>query len=151
MADSPVPSPNSNTDSPTLSDISTDLRVLTSTTVPKSDLETLSADIHAPICSEVATEDRDGVPGESHTGPGNINSVHPNTPGDLMRQGNMLLALRRQTEDLDIRSHRSNIRVRGLPELQSLENITSILEILGTDAPTCLEFDRTHWMTQPRL
>ncbi|CAH2311275.1 Hypothetical predicted protein [Pelobates cultripes] len=45
----------------------------------------------------------------------------------LTRQGNMLLALRRQVEDLDNRSRRSNIRVRGVPERERTENVEEMM------------------------
>ncbi|CAH2250464.1 Hypothetical predicted protein [Pelobates cultripes] len=55
MANSPAPSPNSETGRPTLSDISSNLRALPTNMVTKLDQHTLSADIHAAIRTEVAT------------------------------------------------------------------------------------------------
>ncbi|CAH2325219.1 Hypothetical predicted protein [Pelobates cultripes] len=54
------------------------------------------------------------------------------------RQGNLLLTLRRQVEELENRSRRQNIRIRGLPA-QAL-----FRHILGRECPADIQFDRIH-------
>ncbi|CAH2285594.1 Hypothetical predicted protein [Pelobates cultripes] len=66
----------------------------------------------------------------------------------VTRQGNLLLTIRRQVEDLENRSRRSNIRVRGLPETDA-SPLTSTLEalfqhILGAEAPDAIRFVRAY-------
>ncbi|CAH2295689.1 Hypothetical predicted protein [Pelobates cultripes] len=72
----------------------------------------------------------------------------------VTRQGNMLLALRRQTEDLDNRGRWSNIRIRGLPEPPAKGDVEAtltdlFLDILGPDMPDTLTFDRVHRANRP--
>ncbi|CAH2249148.1 Hypothetical predicted protein, partial [Pelobates cultripes] len=64
------------------------------------------------------------------------------------RQGNILLDLRRQIEDLDNRGWRNNIRVRGLPEAEGespQEMLTGLFtHILGDNAPSDFGIKRAH-------
>ncbi|CAH2220506.1 Hypothetical predicted protein [Pelobates cultripes] len=69
---------------------------------------------------------------------------HQATEMAVTRQGNLLLTKRRQVEDLENRSRRSNILVRGLPETDAAP-LTSTLEalfqhILGAEAPDAIRF-----------
>ncbi|CAH2312711.1 Hypothetical predicted protein [Pelobates cultripes] len=64
------------------------------------------------------------------------------------RQGNIILDLRRQVEDLDNRGRRSNIRVRGIPESDD-EAPRELLEglfaqILGDEATPDFGLERAH-------
>ncbi|CAH2306707.1 Hypothetical predicted protein [Pelobates cultripes] len=144
-----------------LNDISADIRALASQMVTKNDLQTLSDDLHAAIRFEVAA-----LRSEIKAHGGRLQTLEEtvretaeragtNTTATT-RQGYMLLALRRQTEDLDNRSSRSNISVRGLPEPSTEEDVEATLkalfrEILGADMPDTLTFDRAHRANRPRL
>ncbi|CAH2330840.1 Hypothetical predicted protein [Pelobates cultripes] len=69
-------------------------------------------------------------------------------------QGNMLLTLRRQVEDLENRSRHQNIRVRGLPEHDTTPVVTTLealfQQILGPTAPAEMKFDWAHGPNSPR-
>ncbi|CAH2329759.1 Hypothetical predicted protein [Pelobates cultripes] len=73
---------------------------------------------------------------------------HRATEVAVTRQGNMLLTMRRQVEDLENRSRRNNIRVRSLPEsgTESLHaTLTDLFrQLLGVQAPDTIHFDRAH-------
>ncbi|CAH2292794.1 Hypothetical predicted protein [Pelobates cultripes] len=73
---------------------------------------------------------------------------HRATEVAVTRQGNMLLTLRRQVEDLENRSRRNNIRVRGLPEKEDepLPDTLSMLftQLLGAAPPATITIDRAH-------
>ncbi|CAH2285575.1 Hypothetical predicted protein [Pelobates cultripes] len=161
MADSPHHVLPPETAGPTLTDISADIRALAAQMVTKTDLQTLSDDLHAAIRLEVTA-----LRAEMTTHNGRLQTLEGNmqetmgrtgtTTTAVTRQGNMLLALRRQTEDLDNRGRRSNIRVRGLPEPQADEDIEATLKalfqtILGEDLPADLTFDRAHRANRPRI
>ncbi|CAH2285063.1 Hypothetical predicted protein [Pelobates cultripes] len=64
------------------------------------------------------------------------------------RQGNLLLTLRRKVEDLENRSRRQNIRIRGLPEpdVAPLQDTARALfrHILGCECLEDIQFDRIH-------
>ncbi|CAH2277495.1 Hypothetical predicted protein [Pelobates cultripes] len=64
------------------------------------------------------------------------------------RQGNLLLDLHRQVEDLDNRGRRNNIRVRGLPEAEGespQEILTGLFtHLLGEAAPEDFGIVRAH-------
>ncbi|CAH2306712.1 Hypothetical predicted protein [Pelobates cultripes] len=70
------------------------------------------------------------------------------------RQGNMLLSLRRQVEDLENRSRRQNIRIRGLPEPDTapLQDTLQALfrQILGEECPAVIKLDRAHRSLGPQ-
>ncbi|CAH2221753.1 Hypothetical predicted protein [Pelobates cultripes] len=80
-----------------------------------------------------------------------IQNTHRQRAVDLAttRQGNLLLDLRRQVEDLDNRGRRNNISVRGLPEAEG-ERPQEILTGLFTHqlweaAPEDFGIERAHW------
>ncbi|CAH2285666.1 Hypothetical predicted protein [Pelobates cultripes] len=129
--------------------------------LPPDTLEpSLSATLHEAIRSEVATFQRDIAAQVGHIQ--NLEATHLTsvsrldaTDAAVARQGNMLLQLRRQTENLDNRSHRSNIRIRNLPESAGEEDVTATLtalfrDILGPDSPQRIDFDRAHRALRPR-
>ncbi|CAH2300845.1 Hypothetical predicted protein [Pelobates cultripes] len=66
----------------------------------------------------------------------------------VTRQGNMLLTLRRQVEDLENRSRRNNIRIRGLPETGTEPLQTTLTDLfrqlLGAQAPEIIQLERAH-------
>ncbi|CAH2246054.1 Hypothetical predicted protein [Pelobates cultripes] len=70
------------------------------------------------------------------------------------RQGNMLLSLRRQVEDLENRSRRQNIRIRGLPEPDATplpDTLRALFrQILGQEGPKEIQFDRVHRAQGPQ-
>ncbi|CAH2315100.1 Hypothetical predicted protein [Pelobates cultripes] len=153
MVASPTHSLSSEAGRPSLANISADIRALTAAMVTKEDLRALSENLHSAIRAEV-TEMKADITTHS----GRIQVVGSSSQAltaqveaanlAIARQGNMLLAIRRQTEDLDNRGHRSNIRVRGLPEPDGEENVEATLlalfqEILGAEAPMTIEFDQS--------
>ncbi|CAH2322499.1 Hypothetical predicted protein [Pelobates cultripes] len=140
--------------SPTLSDIS----ALAAQMVTKTDLQTLSDDLHTAIRLEVTAlrSEITAPSGRFHIREETMQETTGRvgtTTTAVTRQGNLLLALRRQAEDLDNRGRRSNIRVRGLPEPQTEEDIETTLkalfrDILGEDN---VMFDRAHRANRPRI
>ncbi|CAH2295211.1 Hypothetical predicted protein [Pelobates cultripes] len=73
----------------------------------------------------------------------------------ITRQGNMLLTLRRQVEDLGNRSRRYNIRIWGMPESEEGENTEELLTglfrlIMGEETLSEIRFDRAHRALRPR-
>ncbi|CAH2220655.1 Hypothetical predicted protein [Pelobates cultripes] len=72
-------------------------------------------------------------------------SHHRATKIAATRQENLLLTLRRQVEDLENRSRRQNIRIRGLPEpdVVPLQDTARTLfrHILGRECPEDIQFD----------
>ncbi|CAH2223287.1 Hypothetical predicted protein [Pelobates cultripes] len=126
---------------PTLVDIGAEIRRLAANMVTKSDLQSLTATLTASLKSTVTALSTD-----IEAQYGRIQALetqaqatqHQASAADtaLTRQGNMLLSLRRQVEDLDNRSRRSNIWVRGVPEREGTENVEEMLtelfhQILG--------------------
>ncbi|CAH2300262.1 Hypothetical predicted protein [Pelobates cultripes] len=96
--------------------------------VTKSDLQKLSDSLHEAIRTEVTTTKRDidAHDGRMHTletAQQAITSRIEASNAAVARQGSMLLHLRRQTEDLDNRGRRSNIRIRNLPESTGEESV----------------------------
>ncbi|CAH2293435.1 Hypothetical predicted protein, partial [Pelobates cultripes] len=80
-----------------------------------------------------------------------VSLVSPRVPSDPLSKK----CLTAKTEDLDNRSRRSNIRMRGLPEPSTEEDVEASLkalfrEILGADMPDSITFDRTHRANRPR-
>ncbi|CAH2293068.1 Hypothetical predicted protein, partial [Pelobates cultripes] len=121
--------------------------------VTKEDLRALSDTIHAGIRTEVTALKADITAHGSR-----IQAVETTTQATaaqveasilaISRQGNMLLALRCQTEDLDNRGRRSNIHIRRLPEPTEEEDVEAtrkalFQEIQGADAPESMEFEQT--------
>ncbi|CAH2274027.1 Hypothetical predicted protein [Pelobates cultripes] len=160
MADSPALSPASDTGGPSLADISADIRALAASMVTKEDLKALSDTLHAVIRTEVTAIKAD-IATQACRLQAMEASVQSTTAQAettnlaITRQGNMLLALRRQAEDLDNRGRRSNIRIRGLPESAGEEDVEATLqtlfrEILVTEAPETIEFDRAHRANRAR-
>ncbi|CAH2250630.1 Hypothetical predicted protein [Pelobates cultripes] len=154
MADSPARSRATEGGETTLADISADLKALATNMVTKEDLRSLSDTLHAAIRTEVTALRSEMTAHacrlqhlesatQSHTAQAEASTLA------ISRQGNMLLALRRHTEDLDNRGRRSNIRVRGLPEPDGEEDVEATLRaffrgLLGAEAPATIEFDRAH-------
>ncbi|CAH2296610.1 Hypothetical predicted protein [Pelobates cultripes] len=69
-------------------------------------------------------------------------------------QGNLLLSLLRQVEDLENRSRRQNIWIRGLPEPDTapLQETLKVLfrQILGQECPAEIQLDRAHRALGPQ-
>ncbi|CAH2284542.1 Hypothetical predicted protein [Pelobates cultripes] len=102
---------------PTLADIGAEIRRLAANMVTKSDLQSLTTTLTASLTSAVTAlrtdmEAQDGRIQALETQAQATQRQASAADTALTRQGNMLLALRRQVEDLDNRSRRSNIRVR---------------------------------------
>ncbi|CAH2248957.1 Hypothetical predicted protein [Pelobates cultripes] len=145
---------------PTLADIGAEIRRLAANMVTKSDLQSLTTTLTASLTSAVTALRTDMEAQDSR-----IQALETQAQATqrqasaadtaLTRQGNMLLALRRQVEDLDNRSRRSNIRVRGMPEGEETENVVELLtalfcQILGNQAPPDIRFERAHRALRPR-
>ncbi|CAH2319313.1 Hypothetical predicted protein [Pelobates cultripes] len=153
MADSPTGTTPESGET-TLADISAEIRALAANMVTKDDLRGLSETLYAAIHTEVTALRADLVAQDSrlqhlenttqaHTAEAEASNLA------ITRQGNMLLTLRRHTEDLDNRGRRSNIRVRGIPESAGEEDVEALLRalfrgILGAETPATIEFDRAH-------
>ncbi|CAH2293578.1 Hypothetical predicted protein [Pelobates cultripes] len=132
MADDRAPAQVPDAQEPSLADIRADIRALIEAMVTKSDLQALSANLHEVIRSEVATLQRDLTAQDGHiqtlegaqqTAATSIEA----TNAAVARQGAMLLQIRRQTEDLDNRGCRSNIRIRNIPEAPGEEDVGAML------------------------
>ncbi|CAH2277666.1 Hypothetical predicted protein [Pelobates cultripes] len=161
MAPTSHASTASDQDQPTLADIGAEIRQLAATMVTKNSLQTLATTLSASITTAVTVlqNDLDTQKGRIQTLEHQAQTAHqqataPDTA--VARQGNMLLALRRQVEDLDNRSRRSNIRVRGMPKSEDGENAEELLTglflfIIGADASAKMRFDRAHRALRPRL
>ncbi|CAH2277497.1 contactin-5 [Pelobates cultripes] len=78
-------------------------------------------------------------------------SQHRSAEIAATRQGNLLLTLRRQVEDLENRSRLQNIRIRGLPDAVPLQDTVRALfrHILGQECPEDIQFDRISQSTGP--
>ncbi|CAH2300793.1 Hypothetical predicted protein [Pelobates cultripes] len=145
---------------PTLADIGAEIRRLAANMVTKSDLQSLTTTLTASLTSAVTAlrtdmEAQDGRIQALETQAQAAQRQASAADTALTRQGNMLLALRRQVEDLDNRSRRSNIRVRGMPEGEETENVAELLtalfrQILGNQAPPDIRFERAHRALRPR-
>ncbi|CAH2324753.1 Hypothetical predicted protein [Pelobates cultripes] len=70
------------------------------------------------------------------------------------QQGNLLLSLWHQVEDLENQNHRQNIRIRGLlePDMAPLTETLRALfqQILGWECPEEIQFDQIHWELEPQ-
>ncbi|CAH2296081.1 Hypothetical predicted protein [Pelobates cultripes] len=122
--------------------------------VTKDDLRNLSDNLHAAIRTEVTALRSDITSHNSRlqhletATQANTAQAEASTLA-ITRQGNMLLSLRRHTEDLDNRGRKSNIRVRGLPEPRGEEDVEATFHtlfrgILRAEAQAAIEFDRAH-------
>ncbi|CAH2277632.1 Hypothetical predicted protein [Pelobates cultripes] len=148
-------------DQPTIADIGAEIRQLAAAMVTKNDLQTLATTLSASITTAVTAlqNDLDTQKGCIQMLEHQAQSAHQlatATDTAVAKQGNMLLALRRQVEHLDNRSRRSNIKVRGMPESEDGEKAEELLTglfrfIMGDDAPAEMRFDRAHWALRPRL
>ncbi|CAH2224161.1 Hypothetical predicted protein [Pelobates cultripes] len=147
MADSLTRSMMSDGDETTLADISADFRALAANMVNKDDLRSLSDTLHAAIRTKVTalrsdmTEHYSRLQHLEATTQAYTAQAEASTLA-ITRQGNMLLTLKRHTEDLDNRGR----RVRGLPEPAGEEDVEAILRtlfrgILGAEAPATIKFD----------
>ncbi|CAH2285058.1 Hypothetical predicted protein [Pelobates cultripes] len=160
MADSPTRSLSSEQAEPSLADISADIRALAAAMVTKEDMRALSDTLHAAIRTEVTSlrAELTAQATRMQVAESNVQAMGDRleaTNTAIHRQGNILLQLRRQTEDLDNRGRRSNIRVRGLPEPEGNEDVEATLQmlfrdILGAEAPESMVFDRAHRAARAR-
>ncbi|CAH2329754.1 Hypothetical predicted protein [Pelobates cultripes] len=81
---------------------------------------------------------------------GRLQADHHQQAADIAttRQGNILLDLRRQIEDLDNQGRRNNIRVRGLPEVDGevpQELLIGLFaQLLGDSYPPDFGIERAH-------
>ncbi|CAH2319632.1 Hypothetical predicted protein [Pelobates cultripes] len=112
----------------------------------KQDLQILTSTLHDTIKTEMAlirtevTVQGMQIQALEHTTQGLMTRIAA-TYQALARQGTMLLEMRSQMEDLDNCSRQCNLRVRGIPEPNDLENVERILTSLfqaisGEAAPT---------------
>lgn len=70
-------------------------------------------------------------------------------------QRERLLDLQLQIEDLEDQSHRQNVQIRGLPEVNGPEDLRTIVtvtfhQVLETEAPESTEIDWVHRVSGPR-
>ncbi|CAH2294495.1 Hypothetical predicted protein [Pelobates cultripes] len=129
--------------------------------VTKQDLQVLTTTLHDFVATTVTALRSDGGAQETC-----IQALKAQTQASttqtratdtaLARQGAMLLALGRQTQDLDNRSRRSNIRVCSVPEPQGEEDAEGLLTtlfslILGEEGPDQIQFDRAHRALRQRI
>ncbi|CAH2311695.1 Hypothetical predicted protein [Pelobates cultripes] len=152
---------SSDQEQPTLADIGAEIRRLASNMVTKADLQSLTSSLTASLTSAVTARrtDMEAQGSRKQALEAQAQTTRCQTSAAdtaLTRQGNMLLALRRQMEDLDNRSRHSNIRVRGVPEQEGTENAETLLtglfrQILGGEAPAEIRFERAHRALRPRL
>ncbi|CAH2246579.1 Hypothetical predicted protein [Pelobates cultripes] len=160
MAPTSLASTYSHGEHVTLADIRVELRRMTAVMVTKDDLYQASNNLHTALKSEVGGLKADFA---VHKTP--IASVEQRKDAmkkqtkasdiAIQKQGDLLLAMRRQLEDLDNRSHRNNIRIRGIPEADGTgENVAETLTqlfriILREDALDHYRFDRAHRALRP--
>ncbi|CAH2312579.1 Hypothetical predicted protein [Pelobates cultripes] len=106
-----------------LSQISMDIAAISSSMLTRRDKSEMVAELRAVIREEIAAVRADLTALEHRVDAldaDRIQNAHRQQAVDLAttRQGNLLLDLRRQVEDLDNRGRRNNIQVRGLPEAE---------------------------------
>ncbi|CAH2312055.1 Hypothetical predicted protein [Pelobates cultripes] len=161
------PSPDaSSSDSPatgpareeSLTQIAADLATISANMMSKADKTDLLAEIRAVIREEVMEVRRDLTALERRVEEleaerAQIIQHRQATDTATTRQGNVLLELRRNLEDLDNRGRRNNIRVRGLPETAG-EALPELLlglftHILGDRAPADFGIERAHRALRP--
>ncbi|CAH2276638.1 Hypothetical predicted protein [Pelobates cultripes] len=139
----------------TLADIGAELRHMTALMFTKEDLHRVSDTLHAALKTEEAGL-KDGI-ALHNTRIAAMEQRKETTEKKLkatdtaiQRQGDLLLVMRRQLEDLDNRGRHNNIRVRGVPEADSTGgNVAETLAqhfriILREEAPDHFRFDRAH-------
>ncbi|CAH2315089.1 Hypothetical predicted protein [Pelobates cultripes] len=100
--------------------MSADLAVISANMMTRSDKTELVAELRAAIREEIMVVRRDLAALEQVVDDleeYRQQTTHRLQSADLAasRQGNILLDLRRQVEDLDNRGRRNNIRVHGMP------------------------------------
>ncbi|CAH2300865.1 Hypothetical predicted protein [Pelobates cultripes] len=140
--------------------IGEELRNIAVAMATKADLLTLTTTIQEALRAEMA-----GLRTEVTAQAGRIQALEQTaethstrinaTDVAIARQGDMILHMRRNLEDLDNRGRRCNIRIRGIPEADEGENAAEVLTnlfrtILHTDAPQTFEFERAHRTLRPR-
>ncbi|CAH2253645.1 Hypothetical predicted protein [Pelobates cultripes] len=146
-------------ESVTLADIGAEPRRMSAQMVTKADLTRVSDTLHAALKAEVAGIRADITRHDARITAmeqriENAEGRHMATDTAIKRQGDLLLALRRQREDLDNRGRRNNMR--GMPEADSAgENVAETLTqlfriILREEAPDHFRFDRAHRDLRPR-
>ncbi|CAH2220401.1 nucleoside diphosphate kinase 7 [Pelobates cultripes] len=136
-----------------LAQIRAELAHISARMLTKADTGSLVQEIRAALRGELADMRSDIAALENRveeveTTAQGCQEQHRATEVAVTRQGNMLLTLRRQVEDLENRSRRNNIRVRGLPESDSdqLQVSLSALfqQLLGDQAPDTFHIERAH-------
>ncbi|CAH2330124.1 Hypothetical predicted protein [Pelobates cultripes] len=136
-----------------LSQISSDIAAISSSMLTRRDKSEMVAELRAVIREEIAAVRADLTALEHRVDAldaERIQNAHRQQAVDLAttRQGNLLLDLRRQVEDLDNRGRRNNIRVRGLPEAEGespQEILTGLFtHLLGEAAPEDFGIVRAH-------
>ncbi|CAH2273266.1 Hypothetical predicted protein [Pelobates cultripes] len=137
----------------TLSQISADLAAISASMMTRKDKGEMVAELRAIIREEIAAVRTDLTALEQRVDrleEERIQTQQHRQAADLAttRQGNILLDLRRQVEDLDNRSRRNNIRVRGLPESEDevpQEILNGLFaQLLGDAAPGDFGIERAH-------
>ncbi|CAH2273566.1 Hypothetical predicted protein [Pelobates cultripes] len=127
-----------------LTQMSIDLAAISANMLTRGDKTALVSELRSVIREEIAAVRRDLTALEQRVDDleeYRLHATHHQQAADLAtaRQGNILLEMRRQVEDLDNRGRRNNIRVRGLPEADD-ESPRKLLmglfaQLLGDDAP----------------
>ncbi|CAH2219814.1 Hypothetical predicted protein [Pelobates cultripes] len=137
----------------TLSQISADLAAISASMMTRKDKGEMVAELRAIIREEIAAVRTDLTALEQRVDrleEERIQSQQHRQAAELAttRQGNILLDLRRQVEDLDNRGRRNNIRVRGLPESKDevpQEILNGLFaQLLGDAAPGDFGIERAH-------
>ncbi|CAH2324092.1 Hypothetical predicted protein [Pelobates cultripes] len=137
----------------TLSQISADLAAISASMMTRKDKGEMVAELRAIIREEIAAVRTDLTALEQRVDrleEERIQSQQHRQAAELAttRQGNILLDLRRQVEDLDNRGRRNNIRVRGLPESEDevpQEILNGLFaQLLGDAAPGDSGIERAH-------
>ncbi|CAH2282969.1 Hypothetical predicted protein [Pelobates cultripes] len=153
--DSPGPSEISEAASPyPMSQLRADLRAISQAMFTKTDAGALEASLKGTIWAElaairqviIALQDRVTTLEAVAT-----TSTQQHQAAELAatRQGNMLLDVRRQVEDLDNRGKRCNIRIQGLPGSMQGEPLEAMLQtlfnfILGNEDPETFQLGHVH-------
>ncbi|CAH2275139.1 Hypothetical predicted protein [Pelobates cultripes] len=136
-----------------LAQMSVDLAAISANMLTRGDKTALVSELRTVIREEIAAVRRDLTALEQRVDEleeHRLHATHHQQAADLAtaRQGNILLEMRRQVEDLDNRGRRNNIRVRGLPESDDespRELLTGLfVQLLGEDAPPEIPMERAH-------
>ncbi|CAH2292543.1 Hypothetical predicted protein [Pelobates cultripes] len=138
-----------------LAQIQAELTQISAKMLTKADTSTIAQELRAALREELvglrsdltALEQRVD---EVETAAQGCEDQHRATEVAVTRQGNLLITLRRQVEDLENRSRRKNIRIRGMPETETEEEplhaclCALFTQILGEAAPEEIHMDRAH-------